>query len=41
MEENVDIRQIKQLIMAAALVSIIETSYQAVSALEIKNPPRV
>lgn len=41
MEENVNIRHIKQLIMAAALVSIVETGYQAASALEIKNPPRV
>ncbi len=41
MEEKVNIRQIKQLIMAAALVSIVETGYQAASALEIKNPPRV
>lgn len=41
MEENVNIRHIKQLIMAAALVSIAETGYQAASAREIKKPPRV
>lgn len=41
MEEKVNIKQMKQLIMAAALVSILESGYQAVSVLEVKNPPRV
>lgn len=36
-----NIRQIKQFIMAASLVCILESGYQAVSALEFKNPPRV
>lgn len=36
-----NMRQIKQFIMAAALVSILESGYQAVSVLEVKNPPRV
>ncbi|SIA70112.1 Uncharacterised protein [Mycobacteroides abscessus subsp. abscessus] len=35
------IKKIKQLMIFAAFVSIIETGYQAASTLEIKNPPRV